>query len=623
MGNELTLTSDMILVLAVMAFTITMFVFERLRPDVTALIVLVFLGLTRLVGTSELFSGFSGDAVISVMGSMILGAGLERTGALNRLSIWLLQRSRGEEERMVRLTTAVAGVTSPTMQNPSILSLMLPVASRLSARTGVPLSRLLLPIVSAIIMGGSLTMVGNSPLIMLNDLLASANRNLPSGAATLAPFRMFAPFPIGVAMILACLAYYRYYGSKRLTGSDDINVTPASTESYFAATYGIEGDSFELTISADSPLVGMSVGDAEADPEAPLYLALQTGAEARLSPPADQRLWVGSVIGVMGRREDVQAYATKFRLKLSSRLLAFADLFDPNRAGISEAVIPPTSHFIGKTQAELQLRKRYGISLLAINRDRHVYRDDIRQMPLRAGDMLVLHSRWQDLASIAREKNFVVITDYPKGEQRPHKFWLAMAIFATALGLALTAELPSALALMAGAAGMLLTGVLNMDEAYSAISWKTVFLMACLLPLGWAMDSTGTASWLAQQALDLLPGDVPIIVLQILVALLTTGFSLVMSQVGATVVMVPMAINIAIAAGAEPTGFALIVALSASNNFVTLANPVLPMVTGPAGYRRKDLWRVGGPLSLVYLAVVLTMVNLLTWWHHFSFASLT
>jgi di/tricarboxylate transporter len=468
-------------------------------------------------------------------------------------------------------------------------------------------------------MGGSLTMVGNSPLIMLNDLIASANRNLPSGVATLQPFRMFAPFPIGVALLLACLAYYPWYGGKRLQGDGTDYVTPTRTESYFAKAYGIEGDVVELTVSADSPLVGLSVAEAETLPGAPFFLALQTGNEARLSPAADQMLWVGSVIGVMGAREAVQDYAQRNQLRVSHRLRQFADLFDPSRTGISEAVVPPTSTFIGHSQAHLGLRRRYGISLLAINRDRQVLREDVRNIPLKAGDLLVLHSEWSELAQVTREKNFVVITDYPKGEPRPHKFWVAMAIFAIALGLALTAELPATLALMAGAAGMLLTGVLNMDEAYAAISWKTVFLMACLLPLGWAMDSTGTATWLAQRVLDLLPDHVPVLVLQLIVALLTTGFSLVISQVGATVVMVPMAINLAVAAGGEPTGFALIVALSASNNFVTLANPVLPMVAGPAGYRSRDLWRVGGPLSLVYLAVVLVMVNLLVWWQRFHF----
>ncbi|MFT3805706.1 SLC13 family permease [Arenimonas sp.] len=622
METGLTLTREMIVVLGLMGFTIAMFMFERLRADVTAFVVLIALGLFGLVAPDELFSGFSGNATICVIATMILSAGLDRTGALNRLAAWILRRSKGDEERMVGIASLVSGVVSSTMQNPSVVTLFLPVASRLSARTGVALGRLLMPIAAAVVMGGCLTMVGSSPLILLNDLMASANRNLPSGVATLHSFNMFAPFPIGVALLLLSLAYFRWYGGKRLLGSDEKNVTPARTESYFASAYGIQGDVFELTVTADSPLVGMSIGEAEAQSGAPLFLALQTGNDARLSPPADQMIWVGSVIGALGPREQVEDYAKQNGLRLSARLRRFADLFDPNRAGISEAVIPPTSTFIGHAQAELRLRKRYGISLLAINRDRHVYREDIRQLPLKAGDMLVLHSDWQDLTQAAKDKNFVVVTDYPKGEQRPHKFRLAMAIFALALTLALTAELPATLALMAGAAGMLITGVLNMDEAYGAINWKTVFVMACLLPLGWAMDSTGTAAWLAQQALEILPDAVPIFVLQLLVALLATGFSLVISQVGATVVTVPMAINIAVAAGADPAAFALIAALSASNNFVTLSNPVLPIITGPAGYTVKDLWRIGGPLSLAYLLVVLVMANLLIWWQRFSFSSL-
>ncbi|HEX5693786.1 MAG TPA: SLC13 family permease, partial [Arenimonas sp.] len=298
-------------------------------------------------------------------------------------------------------------------------------------------------------------------------------------------------------------------------------------------------------------------------------------------------------------------------LKMSARLRNFADLFNPSRSGISEAVIPPTSSFIGKAQAQLQLRKRFGISLLAINRDNQVWREDIRRMPLKAGDMLVFHSIWTDLAQASESRDFVVVTDYPKGEQRPHKLWWAIGVFSATMALALSTLVPVPLALMAGAAAMLLTGVLNMDEAYAAVSWKTVFLMACLIPLGWAMDSTGAAGWLAQQILDRIGPDVPIWVIEAAVGLLATAFALVIGNVGATVVMVPMAINVALAAGGSPLAFALIVALSASNNFLSVSNPVLAMVTGPAGYSSRDLWRTGAPLTLVYLALVLVIVNLM------------
>jgi len=150
-----------------------------------------------------------------------------------------------------------------------------------------------------------------------------------------------------------------------------------------------------------------------------------------------------------------------------------------------------------------------------------------------------------------------------------------------------------------------------MDEAYGAINWKTVFLMACLIPLGWAMDTSGAAAWIAGHTIERLPAGLPIWLIEFTVALLTTLFSLVISHVGATIVMVPLAINLALAAGGDPTSFALIVALSASNNLVTASNPVMSMITGPASYATRDMWRAGAPLSLVYLLIVVAMVNLL------------
>ncbi|QSX78607.1 SLC13 family permease [Agrilutibacter solisilvae] len=613
MDTALPLTTDMKLVLGLVVFTMVMFLFERIRADVVALVVLVLLGLAGLVEPELLFNGFSGNAVISIVATMILGAGLDRTGALNRLAGWLLRRANGVEQRLLLYTTAVAGLNSSFMQNPSVMALYMPVASRLSSRTGLSLPRLLLPIAAAIVMGGALTMVGNSPLMLLNDLLVAANANLPSGAATIEPLKMFAPLPIGLVLVGASLAYFHYFGDRRLRDKEDEGpgATPARTQSYFAKTYGIDGDVYELTVSADSPLVGMSLGEAEALRGAPLLLALKTGDESRLAPPADARIWVGSVLGAMGDKQVVADFAQNNFLRLSARLRNFADLFNPSRAGISEAVVPPTSKFLGKNAADLGLRKNLGLSLLAVNRDKQVLREDLRNIILRSGDMLVLHSIWTDLAEASQSKDLVVVTDYPKGEQRPHKLKIALAIFTVAMLLALSSRLPVSIALMTGVAGMLIAGVLHIDEAYAAINWRTVFLMACLIPLGWAMDSSGAAAWVAGHSLEQLPRGTPIWMLEILVGVLTTAFSLVISHVGATIVVVPLAINLALAAEGNPTAFALIVALSASNNFMTASNPVISMVTGPAGYTARDLWRIGGPLSIIYTIVIVAMVELM------------
>ncbi len=611
MTPALTLTNDMMLVLGLVGMTMLLFLFDRVRADVVALVVLVLLGLTGLVAPEDLFAGFAGNAVISIIATMILGAGLERTGALNRLAGWLLRRADGSERKLLFLTSLVAGLNSSIMQNPAVMALYMPVASRLSARTGVALSRLLLPIAVAIVMGGGLTMVGNSPLILLNDLLVSANANLPSGAVTLKQLGMFAPMPIGIALLIASLAYFHIHGKRQSAESDGGNVTPGRVQNYFAQAYGIEGDIYELTVGEDSSLLGMTLLEIESLPGVPLVLALKSGEEARLAPPAETRIWAGDVIGVMGQRAAVMSFADQQHLAFSSRLRRFSEIFNPSRAGIAEAVIPPTSTFIGKTASELQLRQKYRLSLLAVNRDKDVIRNDLRRLPLKAGDMLVLHSFWRNLGAAAAKKDFVVVTDYPKSEQRPHKFKIAMTIFAVTMLLALSSRIPVPIALMTGVAGMLIAGVIQMDEAYASINWKTVFVMACLIPLGWAMDSSGAAAWIAGHTINKIPAGTPLWLIEIALAILTVAFSLVVSHVGATIMMVPLAINLALAANGNPMVFALIVALSASNNFMTSTNPVISMVTAPGGYSARTLWRTGLPLTLIYTAVIVLMVNLI------------
>ena len=284
-------------------------------------------------------------------------------------------------------------------------------------------------------------------------------------------------------------------------------------------------------------------------------------------------------------------------------------MFDPANAGVSEAVITPSSRFVGQTVGELRLRKRFGVSMLALGRSGTIYRDEVRSKTMRAGDILVLHGAWRDLTHAAEDRDFVVVTDYPKDEERPHRLRHAVVFFTLSMAMALLSNLPLPIALLAGALGMLLTGVINMDEAYHAINWKTIFLMASLIPLGSAMDATGAAAWVAQNVMAAL-GDVPTWMLQVAVAMLTALFAQVMSNVGAAIVMVPMSVNIALAASADPIIFALIATVSASNNFTSAANPVMSIIAGPAGYTHRDLIRVGLPLTGIFIVLTVLMVNL-------------
>jgi di/tricarboxylate transporter len=258
------------------------------------------------------------------------------------------------------------------------------------------------------------------------------------------------------------------------------------------------------------------------------------------------------------------------------------------------------------------MRKVYGIAMVALHRNGETLRegDGIRDLPLQAGDTLVVHTTWSALARLEQDRNFVVVTtEYPHEELRPQKLGFAVFFFAVALGLVLFTHLRLSVALLTGAMGMILSGVLRIEEAYEAVSWKTVFLLASLIPLGMAVETTGTAKWIAEQVLAVV-GHMPIWVIQAAVATLSTFFTLVMSNVGATVLLVPLAVNIAVGAGADPGVFALTVAIATSNSFLIPTHQVNALIMGPGGYRVPDFMRAGGVMTVLFLVVMMLMMNL-------------
>ncbi|MCK5092205.1 MAG: anion permease, partial [Gammaproteobacteria bacterium] len=262
---------------------------------------------------------------------------------------------------------------------------------------------------------------------------------------------------------------------------------------------------------------------------------------------------------------------------------------------------------------DVWMRKTYGIAMLALHRRGETLREgeNIRDLPLEAGDTLVVHTSWDALARLENNPNFVIVTtEYPHEEEvRPHKVRWAGLFFGIALSLVLFTDMRLSVALLTGAIGMVLSGVLKIEEAYEAISWKTVFLLASLIPLGLAVETSGTAKWIAAQTLSVV-GDMPIWVIQSSIALLATFFTLVMSNVGATVLLVPLAVNIAIGVDANPALFALTVAIATSNSFLIPTHQVNALIMGPGGYRVPDFIRAGSIMTVLFLVVSMIMMNL-------------
>ena len=615
-------------VTAILLLTVYLFAFEVVGVDVAAITVMVLLGLTSLlhplmglsdglVDTGHLFDGFASNAVMSIIAVMIIGAGLDKTGLMSRVAAFILKIGGTTEARIIPIISATVGFISSFMQNVGAAALFLPVVSRISARSGLPMSRLLMPMGFCAILGGTVTMVGSSPLILLNDLILTSNQALPADQQ-MATWGLFSVTPIGVVLVAAGIVYFvlagRFVLPKSVGASN--NTSGADPMQYFQEIYGVHYHLSEVVVTEHSSLIGKKLDDVETVARIRVIAMKRSGEEARMGPGTiarDSEFTAGLVLGVVADPRDLAKFVEQFGLQPRAELRAFAESLAATKAGIAEVVIPPGSNLIGKSARDVWMRKTYGLAMIGLHRGGETLRegDDIRNIPLRAGDTLVVHTAWNALARIESDRNFVVVTtEYPREELRPHKVLPAGVFFAIALFMVLFTDIRLSVALLTGAMGMVLSGVLKIEEAYEAVSWKTVFLLASLIPLGLAVETTGTAKWIAEQVLAVV-GGMPIWVIQSAVAVLATFFTLVMSNVGATVLLVPLAVNIALGAGANPAVFALTVAIATSNSFLIPTHQVNALIMGPGSYRVVDFLRAGGIMTILFLVVALSMLNLI------------
>ncbi|MFK5984517.1 MAG: SLC13 family permease [Pseudomonadota bacterium] len=615
-------------VISLLILTIYLFAFEVLDVDVTAISIMVLLGLSSLfapimgldaglVSTDKLFNGFSSNAVMSIIAVMIIGAGLDKTGIMTQVASFILKVGGTSEKRIIPIVSSTVGFISSFMQNVGAAALFIPVVSRISARSGLPMSRLLMPMGFCAILGGTVTMVGSSPLILLNDLILTSNHALPE-AQQMQTWGLFSVTPIGLALVFTGIIYFVVAGRfvlPKMSNKAEAN-TATNTMDYFQNIYGIDYALFEIVVPANSPLVGHILNDIEQNKHIRIIAAIKGNTKSVTIGPngvaRDYTIEANTVLGILCSEQYIKDFAHDYSLELKADLEFFSDTLSSSRSGMAEVVIPPGSQLIDKSARDIWLRKTYGLAMVALHREGETLGtgEGIRDLPFQAGDTLVVHTLWADLARITKDKNFVVVTtEYPHDETRPKKVAWAGIFFAVALSLVLFTDLKLSVALLTGAIGMVLSGVLKIDEAYEAVSWKTVFLLASLIPLGLAVETSGTAKWIAEQTLVVV-GDMPIWVIQAAVAVLATFFTLVMSNVGATVLLVPLAVNIALGVGADPAVFALTVAIATSNSFLIPTHQVNALIMGPAGYRVPDFIKAGSIMTILFLVVMMVMMNI-------------
>lgn len=595
------LTTEMILVMIMIAIAIFLFIAEWIRVDVVAILMMVALPLFHLVTAKEAFVGFSSNAVISIIAVIIIGAGLDKTGLINRLVRPVLRvAGRSESRVIIAISLTVAGISS-FMQNIGAAALFLPAIQRVSKMLKIPLSKLLMPIGFSAILGGTITLVGCSPLILLNDLLEPFH---------LKPFHLFDVTPIGLALVASGIACFILFGRFILPKG-----TVESGEEGLASglRHVLEelGEPAELHTPADfthyrEPVL---VEDLKRRYLVNVVGIIEPPDFKLLSPTPEGEVRSDIDLLVYGREKDVQRMAEEEGMTLKDELEVFKDDVSDTTSGTVEAVVAPRSSFAGKTLNQLNLQDRFRVTPLAIYRHGETYRAEIGDLMLDVGDAILIQGTWRRLKMLQEERSLLFTTPIDVELMRPEKAAWAGLWLAVALTMIMVFKIQLSVSLMTGALGMIITRVLSIDEAYKAVDWRTIFLLAGLIPLGIATEKTGTAAWIAHAVLNAIGAVQPIILLTV-IGILSTVFTLVISNVGATVLLVPLVVNMAMAAHADPRMAALVVGLATSNSFMLPTHQVNALYMGPGRYRSVDFMKAGLVISIVFIVVMIGMIYL-------------
>jgi len=594
--------TQLMITFVILALAVGLFLSDRLRADLVALMVVFALGVTRVLTPQEAFSGFSRSAVITIMAIFILTEGLQRTGMTDRIGSLLLRVAGTRESRLVVIVMLAGACLSLFMNNIAAASVLLPAVSGAAHKSDIHPSRLLMPLAFATILGGMATLLTTTNIVV-SSLLRDEG---------LAGFGLLDFAPVGLPMVATGVGYMALWGRRRLpaqsAGERLLAASPA--EGDLVDIYRLGERLFRARVPARSALIGRPlVRSTFREMYGVNLLAVERNRHVMLSPAPDTILQQGDIMLLEGklddfRRRDVEPYLEI----LPPREWHERDL-ESSTIVVVEAVLAPRSNLIGRTLRDAHFRIKYGMNVLAIWRAGRPIRTGLTELPLQFGDVLLLQGQRERLRVLRAEPDFIVLANgQEKTTVTSNKGWLSLLIMGLTLLFAALSPTYIGEVMLGGALAMILAGLLTMDEAYQGIEWKSVLLIAGMLPMGIALAKTGAAALLADGMVSLLQGTQPLLLLAALFAL-TMLLTQAMNGAAVATVMAPIAIQAARQIGADPRALAMGVALATSMAFLTpLGHPVNVLVMSSGGYRFRDYFNVGLPLTLLLGVVVMLLL---------------
>jgi len=626
------MTPQIALVLAILAGTILLFVSDRIRLDVSALLSLLALGLSGILTPAEALAGFADPVVIMIAALFVVGDGLLQTGVAARLGRLPAKIAGESEVGLMVVVMMMVALLSSVLSSTGTVAVMLPVVAGLARSRSIPPSRLLIPMAVASLLGGMLTLVGTPPNLLVSNLLVERGRE---------PFGFFDFTPVGGVMLALGILFMVLVGRRLLpdrTPPRGKDAGEGLSGSELARRYQLA--SLLVRIPRGSPMAGASPrelalperfgamitaigaggerhGQGEARGRLPRVPLLRSrGSRARdaglRNVDPDRPLKVGQQLHIQLPPEATQAFLKDTGLDL---LPDEDGAVTSGEVGLAEVLLTPRSRLMGRTLKEVDFRERYRVTVLALRRLDALLEGDLRSTPIRFGDTLLVRGSWEALRLLKREhRDFVVLGESTEMEEAlspRDRAPLSLAIVAGMMVFLTWNPVPAPLTVLTAAVLMVLTRCVTVEDAYRSINWESVVLIAGVLPMATALEKTGALAGGVGLLSGVLVGASPLLLMATLF-LLTSTLSQAISNTATTVLVAPLAWGLAGVAGVAPEPILMTVAVAASTAFATpMASPVNTLVLGPGGYRFGDFFRIGALLQLVILAATLLVVPLL------------
>ncbi len=575
---------EIIMTLLILLAAVVLFVTEKLPVDLIALSIMVSLLAADIVPLERGIAGFSNPATVTVGAMFVLSEGLFRTGAVNFAGRVLARL--GQRSYWLALFTImmVIGTLSAFINNTAAVAIFLPIVLGIARETKTSPSRWLMPLSFASMFGGVCTLIGTSTNILVS---ASAEEHGQP------PFGMFEFAPLGLVMFGVGMLYMMTIGARLIPDRRDVGD--------LTKTFGMGDYLTEITLLPGAKSIGKAVRDSRLGREFDVaILEIRRGRLPVILPSPETVLEEGDQLLVRCSVDKIHAMQKAAHIELKPSVQWRDELFETAETTLVEAVIPPNSGLVGRSLAQSRFRNRFGAVVLALRHHGQVLHENLATATLLAGDVLLLEVRRVDLPRLRRNQQFVIVSEVGLPEFRPSKILPAVLVILGVVSSATLGVFPIATSALIGCVLLVLLGCLSLGEAYRAVEWRVIFLLAGVLTLGAALEETGAAGYLSAWMIESIGGWGPVAMVSTFY-LITTLLTQVMSNNATAVLLTPIAIAAASTLNVDARPFLVAVTFAASASFMTpVGYQTNTLVYGPGQYRFRDFTRVGTPLNVAF-----------------------